>query len=171
MELEEKYGDVFMFDPTFIKSISCHAENSIFSWDETAEVVLEECKKYRLRKEKLFDPKNRFYSCGAQCYSQFIIDPDGNLFKCLDDINDKTRIVGNLLTSIPDKNNLIPTYSFKSDALEIEECRKCLFLFSCMGGCPKQRLMNQKTCRLINKDPCTFLESYYELTKYGDINV
>ena len=61
-------------------------------------------------------------------------------------------------------------YVMNSSGFENPECKNCLFLYSCMGGCPRSKFDNDKAktelnpvCSVIKENPEKFLESYYEL--------
>lgn len=96
--------------------------------------------------------------CGADCISSFIINYDGGLYKCWSDIGIEDKRVGFLENgSIKlDFNGLYFDYLLY-DATEDQECRNCKYLPICMGGCPRDRLLNE------NKK-CTFYK--YKLDSY-----
>ncbi len=92
--------------------------------------------------------------CNATVNNAFVVDADGDLYKCWDDIGNKSLKYGNI------KNIESMLYSDKMETLflnysgfEIENCKKCNILPICLGGCPK-KIQNE------NKTECT---SY----KYG----
>lgn len=86
--------------------------------------------------------------CGAECDYSFIIDPDGDFYKCWNDIGNKELSVGsfNLKENLGNKNaNLIFEYML-FDPTKDSKCKECNLLPICMGGCPKQRLENKSRC-------------------------
>lgn len=77
--------------------------------------------------------------CGADSLSSWVIDSDGMLYKCWNDIGKKNMAVGSLLTG--EYMNPGAAYSYMTfDPTEDPVCSKCRFLPLCMGGCPNFRL-------------------------------
>ncbi len=78
--------------------------------------------------------------CGADACGSYVINADGRLYRCWDDIGDESRCVGTLKDGPKD----CPlTYAYMMyDPTEDAECRDCKYLPICMGGCPHLRLQN-----------------------------
>lgn len=86
-------------------------------------------------------PKDCF--CTANCLSMFAVDPNGNMYKCLHDVGNLSKKVGNILDA---KNNIEPQkqqeqFSVFSNYMlwspfHFSECKECKVLPLCMGGCP-----------------------------------
>lgn len=84
--------------------------------------------------------KNSF--CTADCLSIFVVDPNGNMYKCLHDVGDLSKKVGNI---VEQKDNIKSIeqqeqFSFHSNYLlwspfNFQKCRECKILPLCMGGC------------------------------------
>jgi len=86
--------------------------------------------------------------------NSFVVGPEGNLYKCRMDVTIPERRVGNLLT---DPNPFLSQfynewgqkYLDSSRVLEDPECRECLLLPVCRGGCPHSRIVfGKKKCLL-----------------------
>jgi len=90
--------------------------------------------------------------CGAHHLSSFVVAPDGNLYKCWNDITIPSRRVANLLEDgnvflAQLRNEVGKKYLDVGDILEDEECRECRFLPLCKGGCPHNRVfLKKKNC-------------------------
>ncbi len=88
------------------------------------------------RVEKLPQPILTF--CLAQRRNSFLIDPDGDLYRCFNYVGDKTKVTGNILQDVDYKNEeFLRLFSF--DPFEVGSCRDCEILPICMGGCPSRR--------------------------------
>lgn len=72
--------------------------------------------------------------CGADSLYSFVIDSDGKLYKCWDEIGIESRQVGDILQDI--NINMLNINYMTVDATLNEECSKCKYLPICMGGCP-----------------------------------
>lgn len=88
------------------------------------------------RIEKLPAPTSAF--CMAQRVSAFLIDPEGNLYRCFNHVGDPDRVMGNIRDTI-DYSHTNFTRLFDFDPFEDESCKTCNILPICMGGCPSQR--------------------------------
>ncbi len=86
-----------------------------------------------------FYPVPRCNYCGADSINSFYIVPNGDIFKCWDEIEDNP--VGNVFkgvgSNIEDEYNLSKWIC--NDFLDDEECQKCKYLPICAGGCPHLR--------------------------------
>ena len=86
--------------------------------------------------DKLPAPLDIF--CVAQCINSFVVDPDGELYRCFNYVGDKTRSIGNI-SQDPQYSHPEFTRLFKFDPFENDSCRDCDILPICMGGCPSRR--------------------------------
>lgn len=76
--------------------------------------------------------------CFAQLTNSFLVDHEGELYRCFNYAGDKDRSIGNIKDSVnlhhPEFNHL-----FAFDPFENESCRACNILPICMGSCPSRR--------------------------------
>ena len=94
-------------------------------------------------------PKNCF--CTADCSSMFVIDTDGNMYKCLHDVGNSSKKVGNILD---EKNDVEPGERQKQflvsskyklwSPFNFQKCKDCNVLPLCMGGCPSTGIRASK---------------------------
>ncbi len=77
--------------------------------------------------------------CMAQIANAFLIDPDGDIYRCYNHVGDKSKIMGNILNPL---NYEHPAFTrlFNVDPFTNENCRDCNILPICMGGCPAKRV-------------------------------
>ena len=77
--------------------------------------------------------------CMAQIVSAFLIDPDGDIYRCFNHVGDKSKIMGNIRNPI---NYEHPAFRklFAFDPFADAACRECEILPICMGGCPAKRV-------------------------------
>lgn len=76
--------------------------------------------------------------CPLRCRNSLVIGPDGNIYKCLEFLGDKTKRIGNIT------NFSINLYKQSESALayspfDDEKCKDCSVLPICGGGCPIDR--------------------------------
>ena len=72
-----------------------------------------------------------------------MIDYDGKIYKCLNDIGNKNKIVGDVKEPINLYNKLNIEYLMWSP-FNYKKCIKCKLLPICMGGCPYLGLKYKK---------------------------
>lgn len=85
--------------------------------------------------------------CGADSVSTYVIDPEGNLYKCWSDIGIDNKKVGNVSNGEQGVfHNCLGmeylSYNPANDSL----CKECEVLPICKGGCPNKRIANLKRC-------------------------
>ncbi len=119
---------------------------------------------------KLF--MKRGLHCSAQYYNSIVINANGNVYKCLEDISGPE--ITNISNFKSDKNLMLKINS-KSEYLNydpfiLKKCKECKILPLCNGGCPKKScIINDGYCtdiKYILKDLLTlqyrkFIKSYY----------
>jgi uncharacterized protein len=109
---------------------------------ETADFSKIEIEYYRLllengfRIDRLPSPMSTF--CMAQVVNSFLVDPDGDIYRCFNHVGDKSMIMGNIAEEINYQN---PNFTrlFNFHPFQDETCGVCNYLPICMGGCPARR--------------------------------
>lgn len=76
--------------------------------------------------------------CSADSVSGLVIDSDGMIYKCWNEIGAKEKAVGNLLDSAVGSQRVVLDYLLY-DPTRDQECKDCKYLPICMGGCPHRR--------------------------------
>lgn len=100
-------------------------------------------------------PRLVYNACGADSQTSFVINADGNIYKCWDDIGIPDRVIGSLVRPSVGNVKVLMDYMLY-DPTE-DECKRCKFLPICMGGCPHKRLFDR-----VNR--CTYMK--YRLPEY-----
>lgn len=99
------------------------------------------------RIEKLPSPTSAF--CMAQRVNAFLVDPEGNLYRCYNYVGDTEKAMGNIRDAI-DYSHTNFTRLFNFNPFEDEHCSGCNILPICLGGCPAQRadrgLQHEEMC-------------------------
>lgn len=136
---------------------------NIMSKEEKVKFILDNYNNYGIFDYSLnLDSKFKLNYCIADSVNSLVIDSNGNTYKCLHDIGNKEKILFNI-NSEGNYNELLESrYMLKASPFFDNSCKKCFLLFSCFGGCPFERLNNNKTCLLTKYSPKKFFEMYYE---------
>lgn len=83
-------------------------------------------------------PHENIANCGAIFPNTLVVEADGTLQKCWNTVGDKSKCVGNIL-STEEENEIVNPNLVKWlgwNPLEKEKCLKCKKLPICFGGCP-----------------------------------
>lgn len=154
-------------------SNDCYAESSCYHPEEFSAVEFD----YRIRNSSDISnsyPRLIANSCGADSNSNLVINADGKLYKCWNDIGVKERTVGDLLAPASDAA-MVPLLQYLMyDPTHDSECSKCKYLPICMGGCPSRRLFRKDTrCNVMRyrlKDYICVISFYLKNNKIKPAN-
>ena len=132
-------------------------------WGEVFEILYEEG--YLTDINRLLPRRNQSV-CTAMLNNFFLINADGNLFRCDQELHSEENAVGNCKQGILHNKNL---RKWLDDSLPTE-CKECAFLPICQGGCKFYRFRNDP-----NLAPCVehkfiydiLLDIVYRLSKVG----
>lgn len=83
-------------------------------------------------------PKMKTISCGAVTTSAYVVDPEGELYKCWDLVGMKKHSVGNIKNGIKLNEEYLNWLNLDLP----QECKDCVMVPMCQGGCPHVRLRN-----------------------------
>ncbi|NMC42312.1 MAG: radical SAM protein, partial [candidate division Zixibacteria bacterium] len=116
--------------------------NIVESCFETADFSRVETEYFRLllehgfRVDKLPAPSSTF--CMAQMVNSFLVDPQGELYRCFNHVGNAAKSMGNIRNEI---NYSHPNFRrlFAFDPFQDPRCFACNLLPVCMGGCPSRR--------------------------------
>jgi uncharacterized protein len=110
-------------------------------------------------------------SCSAIYENHYIIDPEGNLFKCWADFGLDDRKIGNLSSGITNWK-FVTEYMVNSDKFVDKQCLKCNVFPICDGGCNRFRVdynylnVPYNICQIDKKGLAAYLEILYEQKNY-----
>ena len=134
--------------------------------DEEAEFLIEVYKTGKVNRLSFY-PQKFIGTCIALNRNGFLIDPEGKVYKCWEDIGMEEYVVGNVDLKQPWNNQLIAKYMIEGSYLEDKECDECFFFPICDGGCPRIRIMlgrerKERLCSRFRNYLDKFLEIHYE---------
>ncbi len=132
---------------------------------------------YRLLSEEGMDvslfPKRNFKGCMMQAQGAYIIGPEGEIYKCWNDVSNPDAVVGNIKeTDLTNPSRFIK-YAMQSSPYN-DECKECMVFPLCDGGCSYHRYRNNfEGCNFELCSPFKDMETlkYALLTKEIKVNV
>ena len=126
-------------------SVSSSYDSSYcLTMNEWIDFNLDMYQKYSVLPSGGFHPGGMGTRCLASWHNGFVISPEGELYKCLNDVGMPSMVIGNINYQdyITDPG-LRAQYSTALDVYNDPECRSCHVLPICGGGCPNVRLRSK----------------------------
>ena len=170
-ELKIDFGKVSVFTE-ICKTI----ESSCFDNEQYAQTMLPLYEKtinmgFTVNKMTVY-PTVKFNYCCADYTTSFVVDVNGNLYKCWNHVGNISESCG----SVKEKDKIInPTFLkwIQRDPLLFQKCRDCNMLPICMGGCPDlsvKSLDKTPVCDTVKFNLESVIEFYYNHLKDGEEN-
>ena len=108
--------------------------------------------------------------CIATTHLGFVVGPEGELYKCWEDVGNPTMIIGSIFQENPITNpELQALYSIGVDAYNDSYCKECAVLPICGGGCANKRLKKKwlvedvpDYCSPYKENLIAYLEAYID---------
>jgi uncharacterized protein len=167
----DKYQANIVVDPGFVDDINnCNASDCLFDRMKISQFLINLYKQYGLNIRGLYPQDNR-YECAIRNPWHLVIGPEGEIYKCWNDVGNEKKIVSNLLKKEDGDRSLLTRYYVAADPFDNLECVNCFYLPICGGGCPYNRLANEfddrniDTCDIRKDNIKDFLELHYEFKK------
>lgn len=143
--------------PAFVDDISDEKRSPcIFSPKDKMQFIRKMLNKYGLDFSLLY-PSSERHECAVRNPMSTVIGPEGELYKCWNDVGQKEKIYGFIDGKIVNETLLLQ-YLMGADPFEDSRCIKCLLLPVCSGGCPYHRLLNTKIKS--SQDVCPIQRKY-----------
>ena len=110
-------------------------------------------------------PEVKLNYCCAELMNSFVVDHKGYLYKCWNEVGNRDRSVGNIAEGIYDITGYKNGTWLKRNPFDNEKCSNCSLLPVCMGGCPYNDLVLNKSnvCDLIKYNIKDVMIKYYEM--------
>lgn len=112
----------------------------------------------------------RGHYCGANMLFSVCVDNQGRLYKCFEDIDKPERSFGvaarwnpNDPIASADAPDCLTSYLNTALPLNDPECLECIWLPTCIGGCPHRKLYYEKrSCLPYRNEPEKYVTALYE---------
>lgn len=127
--------NVVIYPAPIRSNYDCYLEESCFKSIEFLEFEQDYYTSSDLKTIMTKYPRQQGNSCCADSLNAYVINSNGDLYKCWSDIGRKKFCIGNIREGIIDRTKAI-RYS-KYDPTRDPNCVACKFLPICMGGCPR----------------------------------
>ena len=145
-----------------------HPDSScLFDRDAEAAFTIEQHVRHGIDDLASF-PARSSSGCTACRQNAYVIGPEGELYKCWNDIGRPERRVGSVGRGCVGNPALVADYLVGASYLDDPKCNRCFYLPVCDGGCPTVRLDNYLTgsrkavCSKFKNSLEALLEVHYE---------
>lgn len=130
------------------------------------------------------DPKGGFFPsgnlhsiCVATTHNGFVVGPEGELYKCWEDVGKPDMVIGTINNDDPITNPALrAAYSIGTDAYNDPDCSLCNVLPICGGGCANKRFRTKERdekglefCSPYKDNLITYLEEYINAFRSKEI--
>lgn len=163
----KKFGEQFIVYPGFVHEEGNPDVNCFFDSGDKGAFLAELAKTSGINALSVF-PHMEMGGCTMTKRNAYVIGPDGELYKCWNDVGIEKEVVGNVGHFLKWNMPLVAEGMVQASYLEDEACKKCFFFPICDGGCAKMRMLNNRdggsrdTCSYFKKHIKELLEIHYE---------
>lgn len=120
--------------------------------------------------ESIYPVGSVFNICSANTKNSFVIGPEGELYKCWEDVGRSNMVIGSIHEPpFIFNTKLVALYSVGTDPFLDKDCTECTVFPICSGGCANRRLRDKhfnehglEYCSLYKKHLHEFLLSYFD---------
>ena len=163
-ELSRESGNELLYYPAVVQDSEAAARR-----DSRVDVLGDSsaCEIDILRDTKTAE-KTRAHYCGANMLYNIGVDDRGNLQKCWEDVDKPERSFGRASVWDPampfrtaDYPDRLTRYLNTAPPLDDPECRECVWLPVCLGGCPSRRLYSCRACVTYRNEPEKYVLALY----------
>lgn len=88
-------------------------------------------------------PRHKEKGCTATSMHAYVIAPNGDIYKCWNDLGDPSRCCGNITDKAFKNSSLVRRYIIDGSGLNTDECKSCAFMPICSTGCAQERIENK----------------------------
>lgn len=164
---EKDFGKRISIYPGFVKGDSHPDRGCFFDPIREGEFLAEMVEKHQMAPLPIF-PQRSSPSCVLTKRNAFVIGPDGELYKCWDDVGMKEKVVGTVDRFDNWNMGLIAEGMAGCSYLDDPECRNCFYFPICGGGCHRIRQKNlhkaekESSCTYFKGNLENLMELFYE---------
>lgn len=156
---EDRHYPNLRVNLAFVKDITgCKGCPSFYNADQQAAIVKKLLLHHGLDFSMVFPVSGR-NECFIRNKNALVIGPEGELYKCWNDVGNKDKVFGYVDGRITNEPLLL-RYLVAADPFEDPKCQKCLLLPVCDGGCPYSRIQNEYEGTDI--DTCLYMKRHLE---------
>jgi uncharacterized protein len=155
----EEYGKRIYVYPGFVKGDEHPDVSCFFDSDEKGRFIAATCEKYGVEALATF-PRKPVVGCTLTKRNAYVVGPDGELYKCWDDVGVESLVVGHIDRLDNWNMGLIAEGMTACSYLDSSECKECFYFPICDGGCHKVRMRNLHDDK--KRDCCSYFKNHLD---------
>lgn len=170
--IQKRYPDQFgkrvTVYPGFVHGEEVNPDTScFFDSDEKGQFLEDMHRDHGINALSMF-PSSVMGGCTMTKRNAYVVGPDGELYKCWNDVGVPELVIGNISSLTNWNMSLVAEGMVGASFLEDPKCQECYFFPICDGGCPKMRMLNNRdgkgrdTCSYFKNHLTALLEMHYE---------
>ncbi len=174
--IRERYPDAgnrLIVYPGYVKGEGHPDSSCFFDSSLTGQFVADLARDEGIQAMALY-PSIASAGCTLTKRNAYVVGPEGELYKCWDDIGIPDRIIGTIDGKEPWNAALLARGMVGCNYLDAPECRECFYFPVCDGGCHRVRLRNledgghRECCSYFRDHLEDLLEIHYEMKMQKD---
>ncbi len=155
---EDKKKQVAVY-PGFVKGDDHPDVSCFFDPEDKGRFIAETHEKYGIDPLSLF-PGRAHAGCTLTKRNAYVVGPDGELYKCWDDVGIESLVVGHIDRFNDWNMGLIAEGMTGCSYLDSQECRECFYFPICDGGCHKVRMNHKRDGKI--GSCCSYFKGHLE---------
>ena len=155
----DAFGERICVYPGFVHGDSHPDAGCFFDSDKKGNFIAQVAEKHGVKALSLF-PRMPSASCTLTKQNAFVVGPEGELYKCWNDVGIPSQVVGSIESLTGWNLPLIAQGMVAASYLDAEECRECFYFPICDGGCHKIRMENLQEGK--RSDVCSYFKHHLE---------
>lgn len=154
----EKFGKHISVYPGFVHGEEANPDTScFFDSNEKGQFLEDVHTRHGINALSVF-PKPALGGCTMTKRNAYVVGPDGELYKCWNDVGMPELVIGNISSLLNWNMALVAEGMVGASFLEDPKCEKCFFFPICDGGCPKMRMLNNQDHK--DRDTCSYFKGH-----------
>lgn len=163
----QQYGKNISVYPGFVKGDEHPDRSCFYDSADMGNFLARMAETYGIQPLQLY-PSHPSVGCTLTRRNAYVVGPDGELYKCWDDVGIKELEIGRVDDLSQWNMGLVAEGMVAASYLDAAECRECFYFPVCNGGCHKVRMKNlhddhqRDCCSYFKHNLDDLLELYYE---------
>lgn len=157
----ETFGKRVTVYPGFVKGDDHPDVSCFFEPEAQGEFLIKMMNEHGISPLSVY-PRRQFGGCTLTKRNAFVVGPDGELYKCWDDVGLRDKVVGSIDRFDNWNLGIIAEGMVGCSYLDSQECKECFYFPICTGGCHRIRQKNLHADPDRRHSPCTYFKGNLE---------
>ena len=155
----EEFGSKIAIYPGFVKGDEHPDVSCFYDSDDKGAFIAGLAREHGVKALSLY-PQRLPTGCTLTKRNAYVVGPDGELYKCWDDVGVESLVIGHVDRFTDWNQSLVAEGMVASSYLDSQECKACFYFPVCDGGCHKARMKNLHDNK--KRDCCSYFKNHLE---------